>query len=386
MRILFKILKVIGLFLGSIILAFFLFAAFTGKFFVFKALYYNFAGIDDYKIFDNRVIKKSTQPQPWPVAVNYNKVALPKETQEALVKYESIAFLVIKNDSIVHEQYWDGYGPSSLSNSFSMAKSVVSILIGAAIKDGKIKSIDQPIGDFLPEFTSGGKEKITIHHLLMMSSGLNWQESYANPVSMTTEAYYGDDLRSLLGRMKAIETPGKYFNYLSGDTQILSFVLKAATGKSLSEYAAEKLWQPLGAENDALWSLDKKEGDEKAYCCINSNARDFARIGKLYLQDGYWNGQQIVDTSWVKASTTPDLILDNVTKQPIDYYGLQWWLIKDSKGQDDFYMRGIGGQYVIVIPSKKIIIVRLGRKRSKERIGEHLKDTYEYLDGMNQVF
>ncbi|MBY0426438.1 MAG: beta-lactamase family protein [Cytophagales bacterium] len=320
------------------------------------------------------------------MSVNYNKIPLPKPTQDALEQYESVAFVVIKNDSIVHEQYWDGYGPSSLSNSFSMAKSVVSILIGAAIKDGKIKGLDQPVGDFLPEFTSDGKEKITIRHLLMMSSGLNWQESYANPVSMTTEAYYGDNIRSLLGRLKAIETPGKYFNYLSGDTQILSFVLKAATGKSLSEYASEKLWQPMGAENDALWCLDKKDGDEKAYCCINSNARDFARIGKLYLNYGNWKGLQIVDTTWVKESTTLAPVLDKETNKPIDFYGFQWWLRKGYKGQDVFYMRGILGQYVIVVPSKNLIIVRLGKKRSKEKTGEHINDSFQYLDGVNEVF
>ena len=152
---------------------------------------------------------------------------------------------------------------------------------------------------------SNVKKKIRILDVLKMSSGLNWEESYAGPLSMTTEAYYGKDLEGLINKLQVTDVPGKEFKYLSGDTEVLAMVLKNVTGKSLSEYAQEKLWEPLGYEKDALWSLDKEGGIEKAYCCINSNATDLARIGRLYNHLGNWNGHQIINPRFVQASTRP---------------------------------------------------------------------------------
>lgn len=354
------------------------------KNYMYKAVVYNFADIDDNDIFDQRVIPASATPQPWPLASKYNKVDLPPELKKLHQDLESIAFILIQNDSILYEQYWQGYSEKSLSNSFSMAKSIVSILIGAAIQDGKIKSVEQPVSDFLPEFKKGDKAKIKIKHLLWMSSGLNWDESYSSPLSVTTEAYYGSDLKKVIKRLKAVEPPGKEFSYKSGDTQVLSLVLKAATGKSLSQLAEEKIWRPLGAEHKAEWSLDKPEGIEKAYCCFYSNARDFARIGKLYLHNGIWNGDTIVPPSYVQASLKPSELPDASDKATVDFYGYQWWLIPDYKGQNIFYARGILGQYVIVIPEKNIVIVRLGKERG-ERINKHPSEVLAMIDAANKM-
>jgi CubicO group peptidase (beta-lactamase class C family) len=354
------------------------------KNYVYKAVVYNFADIDDNDIFDQRVILASAAPQPWPLAAKYNKVELPPELEKLHQDIQSVAFILIHNDSILYEQYWQGYSDKSLSNSFSMAKSIVSILVGAAIKDGKIKSVDQPVSDFLPEFKKGDKAKIKIKHLLWMSSGLNWDESYSNPLSVTTEAYYGSDLKKVIKRLKAVEAPGKEFSYKSGDTQVLSLVLKAATGKSLSELAEEKLWRPLGAERKAEWSLDQPSGIEKAYCCFYSNARDFARIGKLYLHKGIWSGDTIVPPAYVQASLKPSGLPDASDKAKVDFYGYQWWLIPDYKGQDIFYARGILGQYVIVIPEKNIVIVRLGKERG-ERINKHPSEVMAMIDAANKI-
>ena len=213
----------------------------SGKTYFYKALIYNFANIDDNKIFDQRIIHKSTNPQPWPFSKKYNKTDLSKTLKTYHESEKSIAFVVLKNDSLVHEEYWSGYGENSLTNSFSMGKSVTSVLVGIAIKEGKIKSIEQPIGDFLEDFSNRKFKEIKIKHLLTMSSGLNWDESYANPLSMTTEAYYGSDLWRLMLKLRVINKPGKEFKYLSGDTQLLSFLLKKATGKSLSAYAQENM-------------------------------------------------------------------------------------------------------------------------------------------------
>jgi CubicO group peptidase (beta-lactamase class C family) len=355
-----------------------------GKGYIYKALYYNLADIDDYKIFENRLINKSDHPEEWPLSSSYNKDSISPYLKKMLTEMESVAFLIIKNDSLYHEEYWDGYSKDSYSNSFSVAKSYIGTLVGIALKEGKIKSLDQPVGDYIPEYNSGDNKKITIRHLLMMSGGLNWDEAYASPFSVTTEAYYGTNLYKIIRRLKAVEEPGKVFEYKSGDTQVLSFVLQKATGQKVSKYAEEKLWKPMGAVNDALWSLDNKDGDEKAYCCINSNARDFARLGNLYLHLGNWKGNQILDTGYVKAALSSN-DLKNRDGQKVNYYGYQIWLISGYKGQHIFYFRGIMGQYVVVIPEKKIVIVRLGKKRG-EKIPPHYKEVYAMIDEANRMF
>jgi len=359
----------------------------SGKSFVYKALYYNFADIDDYKIFNNRIIEKSSQPQEWPLSPSYNTKKLPAELLKTLEELKSVAFLVIKDGAIVHEEYWDGYSDSSISNSFSMAKSYVSALAGIALQEGKIKSIEDPVGDYLPEFNEGDKKKIKIRHLLTMSSGLNWDEGYASLFSVTTEAYYGSDLRGVINKLKPIEEPGVYCEYKSGDTQLLSFVIEKATGKHLAEYASEKLWQPMGAVHNAYWCLDKKNGDEKAYCCVNSNARDFARFGYLYLHNGNWNGKQLIDSTYVMASIKPNGLKDKESGKPVNYYGFSWWLIPGYKGQNIAYCRGILGQYIITIPEKNIVIVRLGKVRGKKEESEpHFPETYQMIDAANALF
>jgi CubicO group peptidase (beta-lactamase class C family) len=169
------------------------------------------------------------------------------------------------------------------------------------------------------------------------------------------------------------------FTYLSGNTQLLGFVLRKATGKTLSDYASEKLWKPLGAAHQAWWSLDHKNGDEKAFCCFNSNARDFARFGKLYLDSGRWNGKQIVPQDYVLASTHPAGLKNDDGKNN-DTYGYMWWLIPNYKGHYVFYMRGILGQYMLVIPDQKMIVVRLGKKRLPNDSNDLPHDVTYYLD------
>jgi len=240
------------------------------------------------------------------------------------------------------------------------------------------------VADFLPEFREGAKAKIRIKDLLRMSSGLNWDESYINPFSMTTESYYGSDLKKIIDRLEAVEEPGKAFAYKSGDTQVLAFVLQAATGKSLGQLVEEKLWRPLGAAHNAEWSVDKPDGMEKAYCCFFSNARDLARLGKLYLHNGIWNGDTIVPPAYVKASLTPTNLPKASDGSKTNFYGYQWWLLPGYKGQNIFYARGILGQYIIVIPEKNLVIVRLGKERS-EVIDNHPSDVRVIVDAVNRV-
>ena len=334
--------------------------------------------IDDYKIFSNHVIRAGNY-QPWEIHPEYNQRELSEEVMKRMMEYEPVAFLVVRDSAVFHEMYWDGYSDSSLSNSFSMSKSIISLLIGAALDEGLIESLDQKVGDFIPSFKEGNKNKITIRHLLTMSAGTDWDEAYSSLFSPTTELYYGDDLQGMVDGLKSVKEPGREYYYSSIESEVLAMVVKAATGKSISEYASEKYWIPLGAQHDALWSLDKENGMEKAYCCFNSNARDFARWGQLVLNNGNWNGEQLISKSYLNQALQPADYLVDETGEPVDYYGFQWWII-NYKGYQIPYMRGILGQYVFAIKEKNAVVVRLGHKRSDELIGPNRKDIYVYLD------
>jgi CubicO group peptidase (beta-lactamase class C family) len=373
-----KFLKITGIIIVIIGLAF-VFAPSYLK----KALIYQYVDIDDHDIFETSTVKAGS-PLPWNLAKDYNRITIKDSLKKKMEIYKTIAYLVIQNDSIKYEEYWDTYSDSSLSNAFSATKSIISLLVGCAIDDGNIKSLDQKVIDFFPEFAGGYGNELTIKDLLTMSSGLNWDESYGSPFSKTTQAYYGNNLKKLIFELKVTEKPAQKFNYLSGNTQLLGFILEKATGKSLSEYASEKLWKPLGAQHDALWYLDKKDGMEKAYCCFTSNARDFARIGKLLLDSGRCNGKQIVPASYIAQLSQADTFLSDENNKKVDYYSLHWW-IADYNGMKVTYARGILGQYIFVIPEMNAIVVRLGHERDKAYKNHHPLDVYTYLDIAMQI-
>lgn len=361
--------------LFAVILIVLIFPLLIGKTYLYKAVVYNFAGIDDYKIFDNETVANA-KPTPWQPAEQFGKIALLQDFEQYLTHLKTVGLVVIKDRKLLFEKYWQGYSDSSLSNSFSVAKSITSLLIGAAIHEGKIGSVNDAVSKYLPEFAEGEKAKVKIVDVLTMSSGSDWDESYANPLSATTELYYGKDLYTLATSVNIVKTPGTYHFYKSGDTQLLGLIVEKATGKSLAAYASEKLWQPLGAEYPALWSEDKPGGHEKAYCCFNTNARDFARIGQLMLDSGKVNTTPVIDSDYFAASIKPCMINDEADK-PCNYYGYQWWIIPDEP--EIFYARGILGQYIICIPSKNMVIVRLGEKRD-EKIGVTPAEVFKLIE------
>lgn len=334
--------------------------------------------IDQYQIFENREVKAGNY-QPWLVSTSYNQQEIPGKCIALLEEMETVAYLIIRDDSIICEKYWDGYSDSSYTNSFSMAKTFVSILTGIAIKEGKIRSVDQKVSDFLMGYEDELAAQLTIKHLLTMSSGINFDESYVNPFGFPARAYFGDDIKSLVGNYLVAEAPGKEYEYLSGNTLLLGIVLEKAIGESLAEYASQKLWKPIGAKAPAFWSLDKKEGIEKAYCCFNSNARDFARIGKLYLNNGRWGAVQVVPKTYVAKSIMPADLVEKDTGNKLKKYGYSWWMA-DYRGHHIYLAEGLKGQYVAVIPKEKTILVRLGRKKAKEKVNGLPADLYTYID------
>ena len=331
----------------------------------------NTAFISDYEYFDNREIANSS-PEPWPIHKNFDQFIETEELKVLNEQRETKSFLVIKNDSIVFEKYYDGYDENSLSNSFSVAKSIVVSLMGKAIMEGKIKGLDQPVSDYFDEYKEGPASELTVGDLASMSSGMKWNEKYYSVINITSESYFTDDLRSVILRQKIIDKPGQSFRYSSGDTQLLAMVIEKATGTTLSDYLSEKFWKPMGAENNALWQIDSENyGMEKAYCCIAATARDFARFGKLYINKGKWNDEVILDSSFVELSIQPSF-------KDSPYYGYGWWLY-DYEGKKVFTMNGHRGQFVISFPEENIIIVRQGDFNEKGRVSYGTGDLYKYI-------
>lgn len=368
-----KAILIIAISIGII----FCFLGLPSNYYLRRAIVHQLPKIDQYQIFENRTVK-ANDPQPWDLADGYNKRSVPDELLPVFEKYKTVAFVVIKDNQLVFEEYWEDYSSTSHSNSFSMAKSIVSLAIGCAIDDGFIKSVDQPVSDFFPEFPGYNGKPLTIRHLLTMSAGVDFEEAYSSPFSPTTQLYYGNDLHKITFNMKEIEEPGINFNYQSGVTQLLAFILEKASREKVSEYVSRKLWTPMHAEENAYWSLDKEDGMEKAYCCYNSNARDFARFGQLILNKGTWEGKQLISADYLREALTPDAALwDKEYNMPNSSYGFQYWYLKYNN-LDVYYMRGILGQYVLAIPEKNAVIVRLGEKRS-----DTYNATFHYPDDID---
>lgn len=337
--------------------------------------------IHDYRTHPVRSIPPSDKPQPWPFDSLYNSGVIPDSLMAVIDSNDTHAFLLIRHGRIVYERYWDGYDSLRLSGSFSAAKSIISLLVGIALDEGRIRSLEQPAGDFLPHFRTNGLEKIRIKDLLTMSSGTNYDEGDKGYFSMNASGYYGDNEEYLISRMKYKEDPGIYWSYRSGDTQVLGLIVEKVFGKSISELVAERFMRPMGAERESLWLLDGGSNHEKAFCCFNGIARDYARFGQLVLNGGKWGGKQIVSDNYVKAATSPATYLKDRTENdaPVDYYGYQYWIV-NHRGLTAYAMNGLFGQYVFMIPEKDAVLVRLGESKVIKPIHHHQPEVYTYLD------
>ena len=251
-----------------------------------KAVRYLIPDLGDSAKFENVTIQKSTTP--FYFKNNFpNKIydSLKAHLDTSLIGTKTNVFLVIKNDSIIYQYLSEGNTLAVRQPSFSMAKSFVGTLVGMSVDRSEIKSTDELVISYLPELAKNDEmfKRLTIQHLLDMRSGFDFKERSFSPFSQITRSYYGADLKKIVGKLKFKNEPGKVFEYQSINTQVLAFILEKATGKGLQELMQERLWKPLGAESDALWSLDKDD-NIKAFCCISATALDFAKIGRLYLK------------------------------------------------------------------------------------------------------
>jgi CubicO group peptidase (beta-lactamase class C family) len=265
------------------------------------------------------------------------------------------AYIVIHNDTIIGEKYYEDYSVNSSTNSFSMAKTLVSLMMAKAFEQGYINSLEDKVIDYIPELKGEFANDVKIIDLAAMASGIDWDEGTSNPFSPVAKQYFYEDLDKLMLDQKFIDEPSKTFKYSSGNTQILSMVIEKATGMKTKDYFEKEFWSKINPDNDAYWQIDSKEsGNVKSFCCLHSNARDFSRLGKLYIYNGSWNGSQIIDSTFIQKSTKP--YLDDFRE-----YGIGVWL-SDYKDLKISLMSGHQGQYVIMIPEKKLIITRLGER------------------------
>jgi CubicO group peptidase (beta-lactamase class C family) len=327
-----------------------------------RALVWRESDVGDQHRFPARRIPADARASPLPRGETDHVVltAQGRDLDEFLRDTDTLAFVVVHGDRLVREQYFGGSTRESLETSFSAAKSFVSTLVGIAIDRGLIGSVDDPVTDALPELAARDPRfrKITLRDLLTMSSGIRYREGGFPSLGDDTYTYYGVDLRDVaLNRVQIEGPPGMAWEYNNYHPLLLGLVLERTTGTSVSDFMARRLWQPLGAEADATWSLDsKRSGFEKLESGVNARAVDYARFGLLFLHDGSWNGRRIVSREWVRAATRPGPAVG-----PAYYYGYGyfWWIDVERPGR--FYALGKYGQYVYVAPDADAVVVRLGR-------------------------
>lgn len=273
------------------------------------------------------------------------------------------AFLVVKDDAIIEERYLRGNSESSLATSMSVVKSFTSALVGIALGEGLIGSVDDPITDYVAVLKGSGYEGVPIKHILQMSSGIDFSEVYddqsSDIMTMVNQLAMGKPIEEYIAELSSARPSGQDFNYASIDTFALSLLVEQVTGKTISQYLEEKIWSELGMEFDATWGKDN-HGSVLSFGLLNVTARDYAKFGRLYLNEGNWNGKQIVPEPWVQASVKPDqeyLKLKDFYIEGWDVgYQYQWWVPEGDDGE--FTAIGIWGQYIYINPSQNLIIVK----------------------------
>lgn len=358
-----------------------------------RALKWRAPDLNDSAKFSKSKIERTEAPFrfiPATGQIKYQKLS--KYLDTMLVNTNTNAFLVIKSDSIIYEHFAENINANTLHPSFSVAKSYIGTMIGIAVDKGLITSTDDLVIKYLPELEKNDKRflKLTIQHVLDMRAGLDFDEDKETPFGGIAKLYYGASLKNQIAKLKMKREPGLFFEYQSINTQLLAAILERVSGEKVPALLSKYLWKPLGAESDAIWSLDDQK-TVKSFCCLNATAADFAKLGRLYLKNGNWEGKQIVSAKWVKSTTDADTL----TKLG---YKNQWWAcnqtsyFKDSVSavqmlkklklsvpikkmtngtyyfklrSSDYRAEGILGQIVYVNPDNNVIIVRMGAYPNK---------------------
>ena len=325
-----------------------------------RAMIWTEADVDDRFRFPDRPIAAGEEASPLPAGPELDLAASDGSDLDGFLRRtDTTAFVVVDDDRLVYERYFGGARRRTPQTSFSVAKSFLSTLVGIAIDEGSIGGLDDPVTEYVPELAERDPrfERITLRHLLSMTSGLRYAEQdLPLPWGDDIDTYYGTDLRDLaLTETEIVGPPGRDWLYNNFNPLLLGLVLERATGTTVSDFMATRLWRPLGAEFDASWSLDSEaSGFEKMESGLNVAPVDYARFGQLFLHGGEWNGNRIVSEDWVRSATDAD-----ATTDPAGFYQLFWWV--DVDRPERFYALGNFGQYVYVAPDADAVIVRNGR-------------------------
>lgn len=379
-----SILAIVGALVGSLVLAVVVASMVYPRQYVYRVLAWLDSDVNDYRYnFPQRQLTAAAEPWSFDQALATDEVAAVFEAQPEINDLETYlaesktqAFIVIQDGAVIYEKYFNGTQREIPVTSYSVAKSFTSALIGIAIDEGFIRSVDDPITDYLPELLERDPRfvDITIRHLLLMASGLEYKEMRAflfnGDDPLTT--YYPDQRQLALENTHIIDPPGTYFQYNKYHPQLLGMILERATGVSVTVYTQRTLWEPLGMEYDGGWSLDSEEsGFEKMEAGLNGRAIDFAKFGQLFLNHGNWDGVQLISTDWVAESTQLDPALHLESYYPNEfgqtiydsgqgYYQYMWYGLFHEDGSYDFFAEGDRGQLIYVSPGKDLVIVRNG--------------------------
>jgi CubicO group peptidase (beta-lactamase class C family) len=279
--------------------------------------------------------------------------ALKKNLRELAFEHNSNAIIVIKNDTILYEEYFKEFNSNSLISSYSISKSILSVLIGIAMEEGNIKDLNQSITEYIPELKNKEQfNKVNLIHLMNHTSGIK-----SNRL-LDVGLYYGDSFWELLSKIKLDKEPGTYQEYQNINTQLLGVALTRATNASLSDYLSDKIWSKIGVKKSATWSVFAKEGIEKTFCCISATAIDYAKFGRLILNDGFWNGKQIISKNWIDK-----IMSRNTTEGSSRSYNMSWYLGLEK--YQDLMAIGLYKQFIYICKSDNVIIVRFGEREKK---------------------
>lgn len=339
------------------------------------------AQIDDLPFRDHvRTLPASSNPQPWPEGPLWGKVELDEAGQAWLEDSKTASFLVIQHDSLVYESYLRGHDATTLTNSFSMVKSITAMAVGLAVQQGLIDE-QAPVSTYLPRFAEGENASLTVQELLQMRSNIPFGEDYKDPFGFQAKAYYRDDNRTLLEPYRVDGDPGTVFHYQGGNTMLLAEILDVVREGNLSQDIANGLWEQMGARHDAFWGLDGDPAEgavERAFAQYYATTRDYARFGQMLLDSGAWKGQQLLDKGYVTRMITPvNQLTDEVATT---YYGYQIWLGTTDDGLPFSIMEGLRGQMVITVPALDLVVVRTGYTKSKGKKRFLPEDIYTVID------
>ena len=332
------------------------------------------------------VYEFKSAPRPLPATYRYEGEE--RNVMDFLQRTSTTGFLVLKNDAIAYEQYWNGHTPDTLHISWSVGKSFVSALFGIAIAEGYIASVEDPVTKYAPELKGTGYDGVRIKDVLQMSSGVGFNEDYGDFNSdinrMGRVIALGDSIGSFVASLKNERPPGTYHHYVSMDTQVLGMIVRNATGKPLARYLSEKIWSRIGMQSDAAWIVDDM-GMELAFGTLNATLRDYARFGRLHLRNGDWNGEQIVPSAWVHDSITPDAPHLQPGENPASSnrlgYGYQWW-IPEYRDGNDYSAIGVYGQFIYVNPARSVVIVKNSSFADYTRVPDCEPETLEMFQAI----